>query len=97
MAARPGVDFLCVGALLGLSVAVPGHADEDAARLELACFQGIMLTMVRLQLDGFLAYSAVSPDPRWAKAAAERIGIISIVPFFLSSLLQRNASRTPPT
>ena len=51
-------------------------------RLELALFGGLMLTIGALRLDGFLAYSAVSPDPRWARVAAERIGIISIVPFF---------------
>jgi eukaryotic-like serine/threonine-protein kinase len=60
----------------------PGMPIRTLRRLELALFGGLMLTMGALRLDGFLAYSAVSPDPRWARVAAERIGIISIQPYF---------------
>ncbi len=62
----------------------PGMRMETLRWLELVTFAGSMLLLGVLRLDSFLAYSAESPDPRWAKVAAERIGVMSIVPFFFA-------------
>src|SRR5262249_32141941 len=62
----------------------PGVRLRTLRWLELAGFAGVLLVLGVFWLNTFLAYSAESPDPRWPQVAAERIGIISIVPFFFA-------------
>jgi serine/threonine-protein kinase len=62
----------------------PGVRLKTLRRLELISFTGGMLMLGVLRVNSFLDYSPESPDPRWAKVAAERIGVMSIVPFFFA-------------
>jgi serine/threonine-protein kinase len=62
----------------------PGVRLKTLRRLELVTFAAGMLMLGVLRVNSFLEYSAESPDPRWAKVAAERIGVMSIVPFFFA-------------
>jgi serine/threonine-protein kinase len=83
-AALHGYLFLCCVISAVFLWRSPGVRLRTLRWMELAGFAAAMLILGVFRLNSFLAYSAESPDPRWAQVAAERIGVMSIVPFFFA-------------